>query len=65
LTRPEFEKLVTDYGNAAFDCGQWNHDRPLPVEEAVKPFEACYARNESTKAALLAAFDAFIGDKTE
>ncbi len=26
MTKKEFETLLTDYGNATFDCGEYNDD---------------------------------------
>ena len=50
MTKEEFLKLVHEYGDACFDCGEWQKDNDTDV-----PYETVYGHVESAKKALLEA----------
>ena len=53
ITKTEFEKLLVDYGNSCFACGEFNGD-------GVASYEQIYRLSEQRKAVVLEAFDLFV-----
>lgn len=51
MTKAEFDKLVIDYGDACFDCGEWQHDRNTNVD-----YEELFQRSQAARTAVLEAY---------
>ncbi len=53
MNHEEFLKLVIDFGDACFDCGEWQGDKDTDM-----PYETLFATQQAAKEALLDAFRA-------
>lgn len=52
MTSDEFEELLTEYGNACFDCGEWDD------EDGAEAYAALLTVERKAKAAVIAEYDA-------
>ena len=47
IVTPELLKLIEDYGNASYDCGEWQED------PAAEPYDIVVGRQRAAKEALM------------
>ena len=60
MTPDELIKLIDTYGNASFDCGEWQ-----PVFNPSEPYDALVARQQEARRALIDAIVPAIQEQSE